>query len=114
MTIGHEERETGTTGRASTDLFRTDAYRVATDAASTERREIQAEISSLQARVVDLQTRDGALELLVRALRELLQPAPGPAPRYTPSYTIPAEISELRRRAASEPDFADNGAPESR
>ena len=78
----------------------TDVYRRATDAASAERREIQAEIATLEARITTLRTRDTSLEALVRTLRELLpSPLDGPAP-YIPSYTLVEDSPDLRHRSS--------------
>ncbi len=83
----------------------TEVYRRATDTASTERRELQAEIATLEARITTLRARDTSLEVLVRTLRELLPSAlDTPAP-YIPSYTLVEDTPDLRHR----PSFGDVG-----
>jgi vacuolar-type H+-ATPase subunit E/Vma4 len=100
MSNSEEGREMDTESSANVDGYRTDVYRGATDAASAERREIQAEIAHLEARVSSLQARDASLEVLVSALRELLPASPEVALRYTPTYSIADGASEFPRRSA--------------
>ena len=100
MSNSEEGREMDTESSANVDVYRTDVYRGATDAASAERREIQAEIAHLEARMSSLQARDASLEVLVSALRELLPASPEVAPRYTPTYSIGDGAPEFRRRSA--------------
>ncbi len=77
-----------------------DVYRRATDAAATERREIQAEIATLEARIASLRTRDASLESLVRTLRELLPSALDAPTPYIPSYTLIEDSPDLRHRSS--------------
>lgn len=103
MSNSDEGHERDTADSANVIGHRADAYRGATEAASAERREIQAEIARLEARVSSLQARDTTLEVLVSALRALVPASPEVALRYMPTFAAADMAADFPHRSGVDP-----------
>ena len=86
-----------------------DVYRKATDTASAECREIQAEILSLEARVTSLQAREASLKALMHTLGELLPASQDATLLYVPPFLI-ADVPQLQPRSVADGDLRYRGA----